>query len=68
MPQCSLISGGSRGGARGLASSPLILGKIKPLPPPLAQELDPPLLMSMGSPFFISKLKFSYDKYSVGEV
>ena len=25
-------------------------------------------LMSMGTPFFISKLKFSYDKYSVDKV
>ena len=25
-------------------------------------------LMSMGTPLFISKLKFSYDKYSVGKV
>ena len=24
--------------------------------------------MSMGTPFFISKLKFSYDKYSVDKV
>ena len=25
-------------------------------------------LLSMGTPFFISKLKFSYDKYSVDKV
>ena len=55
MPQCSLISGGSRGGARGFA--PPYFGKNQAPPPALSSRIGSATVNEHGQPIFYFKIE-----------